>query len=418
MEKNYIEKLGIKAKEAKKSIANASTAQKNKILEVIAGNLRKNVDRILKENEKDIDCAVENGIKEAMVDRLRLTEERINGIADACIELTGLKDPVGQVVEGFVRPNGMKITKTRVPMGVIGIIYESRPNVTVDAASLCIKSGNAVILRGGKEAINSNKVLMDIMRESVAECGFPEDIVQLVADTSRETSTMMMKANGYIDLLIPRGGKGLIKAVVSNATVPVIETGSGNCHIFIDESADFDMAVELTDNGKTQRPSVCNALETCLVHRSIASEILPLIKKRLDEHNVELRGCDETIKILGDSVIPATDEDYDTEFDDYIMTVKVVSDIEEAIEHISKYSTGHSECIVTNNYKNAEKFQKEIDSACVYVNCSTRFTDGGEFGFGAEIGISTQRLHARGPMGLREMTTMKYLITGDGQIRE
>ena len=288
----------------------------------------------------------------------------------------------------------------------------------MDAASLCIKSGNAVILRGGKEAINSNKVLMDIMRESVAECGFPEDIVQIVADTSRETSTMMMKANGYIDLLIPRGGKGLIKAVVSNATVPVIETGSGNCHIFIDESADFDMAVEITDNGKTQRPSVCNALETCLVHKSIASEILPLIKERLDKHNVELRGCDETVKILGDSVIPATDEDYDTEFDDYIMTVKVVSDIEEAIEHISKYSTGHSECIVTNNYKNAEKFQKEIDSACVYVNCSTRFTDGGEFGFGAEIGISTQRLHARGPMGLTELTTFKYLINGEGQIRE
>ena len=415
---NYIEQLGKAAKASKKSIATAGTAKKNEVLEKIAENLRKNIDVILKENEKDTAMAKENGITDAMVDRLRLTPERINDIADACIYLTGLNDPVGEVIEGYTRPNGMRITKTRVPMGVIGIIFESRPNVTVDAATLCIKSGNAAILRGGKEAINSNKILMDIMRESVEECGLPKDIIQLVEDTSRESSNQMMRANGYIDVLIPRGGKGLIKAVVENATVPVIETGSGNCHIYIDESADIDMAVSVTNNGKTQRPSVCNALETCLVHKSVANEFLPKLMEEFKKFNVDVRGCERTVEILGEGIKPATEEDYATEFDDYIMAVKVVDDIDEAIEHISEYSTGHSECIITNDLKNAEKFQREIDSVCVYVNCSTRFTDGGEFGFGAEIGISTQRLHARGPMGLRELTTMKYLINGDGQIRK
>lgn len=415
---NYIEQLGKAAKASKKSIATAVTAKKNEILEKIAENLRKNIDVILKENEKDTAKAKENGITDAMVDRLRLTPERISDIADACIYLTGLNDPVGEVIEGYTRPNGMRITKTRVPMGVIGIIFESRPNVTVDAATLCIKSGNATILRGGKEAINSNKILMDIMREPVEECGLPKDIIQLVEDTSRESSNQMMRANGYIDVLIPRGGKGLIKAVVENATVPVIETGSGNCHIYIDESADIDMAVSVTNNGKTQRPSVCNALETCLVHKSVAKEFLPKLMEEFKKFNVDVRGCERTVEILGEGIKPATEEDYATEFDDYIMAVKVVDDIDEAIEHISEYSTGHSECIITNDLKNAEKFQREIDSACVYVNCSTRFTDGGEFGFGAEIGISTQRLHARGPMGLRELTTMKYLINGDGQIRK
>lgn len=415
---NYIEQLGEAAKKSKKSIATASTAKKNEILEKIAQNLRKNIDVILSENEKDTAMAKENGITDAMVDRLRLTPERINDIADACIYLTRLNDPVGEVIEGYTRPNGMRITKTRVPMGVIGIIFESRPNVTVDAATLCIKSGNAAILRGGKEAINSNKILMDIMRTSVEECGIQKDIIQLVEDTSRESSNQMMKANGYIDVLIPRGGKGLIKAVVENATVPVIETGSGNCHIYIDESADIDMAVSVTNNGKTQRPSVCNALETCLIHKSAAKEFLPKLMDEFKKFDVDVRGCDRTREILGDGIKKATELDYATEFDDYIMAVKVVDDIDEAIEHISKYSTGHSECIITNNLKNAEKFQREIDSACVYVNCSTRFTDGGEFGFGAEIGISTQRLHARGPMGLRELTTMKYLINGDGQIRK
>ncbi len=414
---DYISQLGENAKKARESIANAQTSRKDQILEKIAENLRKNKDRILAGNKKDIENAADNGISEAMTDRLRLSEERIDGIADACMELVSLKDPVGEVVEGYIRPNGMRITKTRVPIGVAGIIYESRPNVTVDAAALCIKSGNAVILRGGKEAINSNKVLMDIMRESVAECGFPKDIVQLVEDTSRDSASMMMKANGYIDVLIPRGGKGLISSVVNNATVPVIETGSGNCHIYIDKSADINMAVDITDNGKTQRPSVCNALETCLVHKDIAETFLPELKKRLDKHNVELRGCEETRRILGDCVIPATDEDYATEFNDYILAIKVTEGIEEAISHIGRYSTGHSECIITQDLVSAEKFQKEVDSACVYVNCSTRFTDGGEFGLGAEIGISTQRLHARGPMGLEGLTTFKYLINGNGQTR-
>lgn len=415
---DYISQLGENARKSKASIANASTKDKNHILEVIASNLLDNTERILESNKKDLESAKDNGISDAMSDRLRLTEGRIKDMSDACRELIALKDPVGEVLEGSVRPNGMRITKTRVPMGVIGIIYESRPNVTVDAATLCIKSGNAVILRGGKEAINSNKVLIDIMRESVAECGFPMDIVQLVCDTSRETASAMMKANGYIDVLIPRGGKGLINAVVNNATVPVIETGSGNCHIYIDNTLDLDMAVNITDNGKTQRPSVCNALETCLVHKGIAETFLPLLKERLDRHNVELRGCSETMRILGDSVKPATEEDYATEYNDYILAIKVVENIEEAIAHISKYSTGHSECIITQNISNAEKFQKEVDSACVYVNCSTRFTDGNEFGFGAEIGISTQRLHARGPMGLNELTTFKYLINGSGQTRD
>ena len=415
---DYISQLGENARKSKASIANASTKDKNHILEVIASNLLDNTERILESNKKDLESSKDNGISDAMSDRLRLTEGRIKDMSDACRELIALKDPAGEVLEGSVRPNGMRITKTRVPMGVIGIIYESRPNVTVDAATLCIKSGNAVILRGGKEAINSNKVLMDIMRESVAECGFPMDIVQLVCDTSRETASAMMKANGYIDVLIPRGGKGLINAVVNNATVPVIETGSGNCHIYIDNTLDLDMAVNITDNGKTQRPSVCNALETCLVHKGIAETFLPLLKERLDRHNVELRGCSETMRILGGNVKPATEEDYATEYNDYILAIKVVENIEEAIAHISKYSTGHSECIITQDISNAEKFQKEVDSACVYVNCSTRFTDGNEFGFGAEIGISTQRLHARGPMGLNELTTFKYLINGSGQTRD
>ena len=414
---NYIEELGKKAQAAKKSLLTASTGEKNQILEAIAKKLLENQDKILAENEKDIANARDNGISETMVDRLRLTADRIQGIADACIYLVNLEDPVGQILEGSTRPNGMKITKLRVPMGVVGIIYESRPNVTVDAASLCIKSGNAAILRGGKEAICSNKVLMDTMREAVKECGFPEDIVQLVEDTSREVSTQMMKANGLIDVLIPRGGAGLIQAVVNNATIPVIETGTGNCHIYIDQMADLNMAVSIADNGKTQRPSVCNALETCLVHKDKAEEFLPMLKAKLDEHQVEIHGCEVTQKILGDCVIPATEEDYATEYLDYTIAIKVVDSIEEAIAHIGTYSTGHSECIVTESYASAQKFQQEVDSACVYVNCSTRFTDGGEFGLGAEIGISTQKLHARGPMGLKELTTMKYLISGNGQIR-
>lgn len=352
-----------------------------------------------------------------MVDRLRLTKERIKGIADACMELVNLEDPVGEVLQGSVRPNGMRITKVRVPMGVIGIIYESRPNVTVDAGALCLKSGNAAILRGGKEAIHSNMILVNLMQRALETSGFAKETIQLVEDTSREVSTQMMQANGYIDVLIPRGGAGLIQAVVQNATVPVIETGTGNCHIYVDDSADLEMAVQITDNGKTQRPSVCNALETCLVHKDVADKFLPMLQKVFEKHQVEIRGCERTKAILGDSVVLATPQDYATEFLDYIMSIKVVDSIEEAIAHIRKYSTGHSECIITESYRHAEQFQKEIDSACVYVNCSTRFTDGGEFGLGAEIGISTQKLHVRGPMGLKELTTMKYLINGSGQIR-
>ncbi len=414
---NVIEEMGKKAKVVNGKLANANTSQKNKGLFAIAKVLRENIKLILQENEKDIANAIENGMSKSMQDRLLLTEARIQSIANACEKLASLEDPVGTIDGGHVCPNGMKITKVRVPMGVIGIIYEARPNVTVDAAALCFKSGNAVILRGGKEAFHSNNCLTNLMRQAIQKAGFPADCIQLVKDTSRETSVMMMKANGYIDVLIPRGGAGLIKAVVQNATVPVIETGTGNCHLFVDASADLEMAVEILNNGKTQRPSVCNALESCLVHKDVAKEFLPIMKAKLDEHQVELRGCEVTKEILGDCVVLATDEDYATEFLDYILSVKVVDDVDAAIEHVQTYTTGHSECIVTESLQNAEKFQKHIDAAAVYVNCSTRFTDGEEFGLGAEIGISTQKLHARGPMGLKELTTVKYLINGSGQIR-
>ena len=413
----YIETLGANAAAAKKSLISADTQKKNAALAKIAEALVKRSGEIIEANAADLKAARENGMSVSMQDRLMLNEDRIKGISSAIEELIKLEDPIGKVDSGSVRPNGMRITKVRVPMGVIGMIYESRPNVTADAATLCLKTGNAVILRGGKEAYNSNKCICNIMREAVCEAGFPKDIIQFVDDTTREVTTELMKCSKYLDLLIPRGGAGLIKAVTQNATVPVIETGTGNCHIYIDKSADIEMGVNITDNGKTQRPSVCNALETLLVHKDIAEKFLPAVKAKLDEHNVELRGCPETVRILGDCVVPATEEDYATEFGDYIMAVKVVNDIDKAIEHIGKYSTGHSECIVTNDLANAEKFKTEVDSACVYVNASTRFTDGGMFGFGAEIGISTQKLHARGPMGLYEITSNKYLIDGNGQIR-
>ena len=413
----YIETLGANAAAAKKSLISADTEKKNAALQKIAEALLAHSSEIIVANAADLKAARENGMSVSMQDRLMLNEDRIKGISDAVSELIKLEDPIGRVDNGSVRPNGLRITKVRVPMGVIGMIYESRPNVTADAATLCLKTGNAVILRGGKEAYNSNKCICNIMRDAVEKAGFPKDIIQFVDDTTREVTTELMKCNKYLDLLIPRGGAGLIRAVTQNATVPVIETGTGNCHIYIDNSADIEMGVNITDNGKTQRPSVCNALETLLVHKDIAEKFLPAVKAKLDEHNVELRGCPETVRILGDCVTPATDDDYATEFGDYIMAVKVVNDIDEAIEHIGKYSTGHSECIVTNDLKNAEKFKQEVDSACVYVNASTRFTDGGMFGFGAEIGISTQKLHARGPMGLYEITSNKYLIDGNGQIR-
>ena len=413
---SYILTLGENAKKVKSELMTASTGKKNDALIKISEELKNNIDLIIEKNKIDLDNAEKNGMSKSMLDRLMLDEKRINSIANACINLSKLDDPVGEVTGGGVRPNGMKIEKVRVPMGVIGIIYEARPNVTVDAASLCLKSGNTVILRGGKEAFESNKILMTLMRSAVVKAGFSADIMQLVEDTSRETATEMMKLNGYIDVLIPRGGAGLISSVVKNATVPVIETGTGNCHLYVDETADLEMAVNILNNGKTQRPSVCNALESLLVNEKIAKEFLPLAKKKLDESGVEFRGCEKTKEILPD-IISATEEDYATEFLDYIISVKVVADVDEAISHISKYTTGHSECIVTKSLENAEKFQLSIDAAAVYVNCSTRFTDGEEFGLGAEIGISTQKLHARGPMGLRELTTTKYLISGKGQIR-
>ena len=414
---NYAETLGAKAKASEKALRCATSEQKDKALAAIEKALLDNTDRILAANALDLENAVKNGMPAAMQDRLRLTEDRIKGIAQGVADVIKLDDPIGTADSGSVRPNGMRITKIRVPLGVIGIIFESRPNVTVDAAVLCLKAGNVVILRGGKEAYNSNKCLCDIMRSAIAEAGMPEDAVQFVDDTTREVTTQLMKCSNYLDVLIPRGGGGLIRAVKENATVPVIETGVGNCHVFVDETADIEMAVNIVDNGKTQRPSVCNAIESLLVHESIAEKALPAIKARLDGHNVEIRGCEKTAAILGDCVVPATEEDYATEFLDYIISVKVVSGIDEAIDHISKYTTGHSECIVTNSLANADRFRNEIDAAAVYVNASTRFTDGGMFGFGAEIGISTQKLHARGPMGLRELTSMKYLIDGNGQIR-
>ena len=413
----YIETLGANAKASEKAMRCASTEQKNKALAAIEKALNENTEKILAANALDLEAAVKNGMSPAMQDRLRLTAERIKGIADGVGDVIMLEDPIGSADGSTVRPNGMRITKIRVPLGTIGIIFESRPNVTVDAAALCLKTGNTVILRGGKEAYNSNKCLCEIMRKAIEESGLPANAVQFVDDTTREVTTQLMKCNTYLDVLIPRGGGGLIRAVKENATVPVIETGVGNCHVYVDESADFDMAVNIVDNGKTRRPSVCNAVESLLVHEKIADKVLPLIKARLDDHNVEIRGCERTAAILGECVVPAADEDYATEFLDYIIAVKVVKDIDEAIDHISKYTTGHSECIVTNDLANAEKFKNEIDAAAVYVNVSTSFTDGGMFGLGAEIGISTQKLHARGPMGLRELTSMKYLIDGNGQIR-
>jgi glutamate-5-semialdehyde dehydrogenase len=415
----YIQDLGRKAKACKSRIATASTMEKNDALMEIAYVLRRCKAEIIEANNIDIQNARARKMSESLIDRLALSEDRIEGMAQACEKLTALSDPIGEVVSGSVRPNGMSIRKVRVPMGVIGMIYEARPNVTVDAAILCLKSGNCCILRGGKEAINSNMILVELMRKAVSCAGLDADIIQLVSNTDRELAVEMMRANDYIDLLIPRGGARLIKTVVQNATVPVIETGTGNCHVYVDQSADLKMAVDIVDNGKTSRPSVCNAVETCLVHKSVAEKFLPMLKARLDEHNVEIRGDEMTAYILGrENVTPADEDDYATEFLDYIIAVKVVDDLAEAIEHISKYSTGHSECIVTESLFSAQEFTKRIDAAAVYVNVSTRFTDGEMFGLGAELGISTQKLHARGPMGLREMTTTKYIVTGNGQIRK
>ncbi len=411
-----IDEMGIKAKAAARKLAVAGE-KKNDALKAIAMALTENTDKIIAANRLDLENGEKNGLSAALIDRLRLDEGRIKGIADGVLEVAALPDPIGTVISGSTRPNGMEIRKVRVPLGVIGIIFESRPNVTADAAVLCLKSGNAVILRGGKEAINSNKCLTYIMQDAIESAGLDRNSVQLIEDTTRQSSVELMELTEYLDVLIPRGGKGLIKAVVENAKVPVIETGAGNCHVYVDESADIDMAANIIYNAKTSRPSVCNAIETILVHQNAAEKALPIIKARLDEKNVELRGCEKTRKILGESVKPADESDWETEYGDYILAVKVVSSMDEAISHIAKYSTGHSECIITKDYKNARLFTSSVDSAAVYVNVSTRFTDGGMFGLGAEIGISTQKLHTRGPMGLNELTSVKFIIEGDGQVR-
>ena len=411
----YIETLGANAKAAEPAISVMGTNEKNRVLSEISSLLRSHVTEIIGANKLDIETARANGMSEAMIDRLTLTEQRIGGMADGVDKVISLPDPVGAVIGGSDLPNGLHVIKKRVPIGTIGIIFESRPNVTLDAATLCFKAGNTVILRGGSDAINSNKALVGLMRTALRNCGVNENAVQLVEDTSRAVANAMMKLNKYIDLLIPRGGGGLIHAVIENATIPVIQTGEGNCHVYVDESADIDMAVNIINNAKTQRPSVCNAIENILVHEKAAPELF----RKLDmlwQGRVAIRGDEETAKLVKVEKI-ADDTDYATEFLDYRLSSKVVKSLDEAIEHINRFGTKHSECIVTQSLRSAEIFQQRIDAAAVYVNASTRFTDGFEFGLGAEIGISTQKLHARGPMGLEALTTYKYLINGNGQIR-
>ena len=407
--------MGQAAKEASVVLAKLRTPEKNKALIASAKALEQNMDKILAANKVDVEMAVENGIKGAFIDRLTLNEKRIKDMANGLRDVAALPDPIGEVLYMKTLDNGLIVGQKRVPMGVIGIIFEARPNVTSDAFGLCLKAGSATILRGGKEAFNSNTTIVNIFRDALEKIGMPKDCVQMVEDTSRETATEMMRLNGYIDLLIPRGGAGLIKSVVMNSTVPVIETGIGNCHVYVDETADLEKAVRIVLNAKTQRPGVCNSCESLLVHENIAEKFIPMIIKELKEKKVEIRG-DEIFVNAG--AVPASEEDWGTEYDDLIISARVVRNVDEAIEHIRKYGTGHSEAIITENYTNAQKFLDEVDAAAVYVNASTRFTDGGEFGFGAEIGISTQKLHARGPMGLKEITTTKYIIYGNGQIRE
>lgn len=404
------------AKNAAYELVKAPEDLKNNALEAIANALVVNADKILDANKIDIENAKKNGIREAMIDRLTLTKERIEGIAEGVRQVKALKDPIGETIKKWTRPNGLKILQKRVPMGVIAIIYEARPNVTVDAAVLCLKASNACILRGGSEAINSNKALMSVMQSAAYAVGIPEGSLNIIEDTSRQTATELMKMNGYIDLLIPRGGAGLIRSVVENATVPVVETAAGNCHVYVDRDADFDMAVQIVLNSKVSRPSVCNASETLLVDSAIAEKFIPIIFTALKVHGVEIR-ADEKSKEFSPHVNDATDEDYYTEYNDYIIAVKVVDGVGEAISHINKYNTKHSEAIVTENTETAERFLNEVDASSVYVNASTRFTDGFEFGFGAEIGISTQKMHARGPMGLEALTSVKYNIIGNGQVR-
>lgn len=408
--------IGKRVKAASVSLAVASTEEKNRILNAIARALRENCEKIITANAVDLENGKNNGLSEALLDRLLLNKDRVFSMAKGIEDVVALADPVGRILWETQRPNGIKIQRVSTPLGVIGIIYEARPNVTSDAVALAIKSGNCAILRGGKEAFNSNSAIMDIMRAAIKAEGFNPDVVELVRDTSRESSTALMRMNKYVDVLIPRGSAKLINAVVENSTVPVIETGAGNCHIYVDEFADIDMASEIVYNAKTQRISVCNTAESLVIHKNIAELALIAIKSRLDEKNVILYGDDTACEICPD-IERATDDDYATEYLDYKMSVKIVSSLDEATAHIRKYSTGHSECIITENLENAEKFMNSIDSSAVYHNASTRFTDGGEFGFGAEIGISTQKLHARGPLGLPQLNSFKYKIYGNGQVR-
>ena len=405
------------ARRVRHAVAKLGTNDKNRGLRAIADALVAHADEIMEANRIDIENGRASGLNEGLIDRLMLDEKRIAGIAEGCRQVAALPDPVGEVLWMRKTPNGLNIGQKRVPMGVIGIIYEARPNVTVDAAALCLKSGNVCLLRGGKEAIRSNKALVQVMRWALEQEGACPDAVQLVEDTSRQSAKEMMALNRYLDVLIPRGGAGLIRTVVENSSVPVIQTGVGNCHIYVDSPCDLEMAVRIVDNAKTSRPSVCNAAETLLVHRDVAGEFLPMAARALQKSHTQLRGCPRTMEILKEAAIPATEEDYATEFEDYILAIRVVDSLDEALEHIARYSTGHSEAIVTDSYPNSRRFLEEVDAAAVYVNASTRFTDGGEFGFGAEIGISTQKLHTRGPMGLPELTTVKYQIEGSGQIR-
>ncbi|MCD7775611.1 MAG: glutamate-5-semialdehyde dehydrogenase [Clostridiales bacterium] len=412
----YLNKIGEQAKAAEKILSCASSQLKNNALLEISAAISQSAEEILEANRIDIENAKQSGMREAMIDRLTLNKERIDKIADSVKEIAALDDPVGKTLSGSTLANGLKISKVTVPLGVIAVIYEARPNVTPDAASLCLKSGNAVILRGGKEAINSNKSIAEIMRKAVKKAGLPEDCIQLIEKTDKETAADLMRLNDYVDVLIPRGGKGLIHSVVENSTVPVIRTGEGNCHIYVDKDADINKAAEIIYNAKTSRVSVCNACESLVIHKDIAELALIAIKEKLDKKNVTIVG-DEIVRSIIPDAVPASEEDWAAEYLDYKISVKVVNSIDEAIAHIEKYSTRHSESIITESYSAAEKFIAEIDSSAVYVNASTRFTDGGEFGFGAEIGISTQKLHARGPVGLPELTSYKYIVRGNGQVR-
>ena len=411
-----LETLGRNAKEAEIVLRNLDTAKKNQVLEAVADSLVADSKALLTANAIDVENGRKNQMPEGLVDRLMLTEARIASMAEGLRQVAALEDPIGEVTGMKKRPNGLLIGQKRVPLGVIGIIYEARPNVTADAFALCFKTGNVVILKGGSDAIHSNTAIVDCIRRTLDENGITKDAIQLISDTSRETAGEFMKMNEYVDVLIPRGGKGLIKAVVNNSTIPVIETGTGNCHIYVDESADLQMAVDIVMNAKTQRVGVCNACESLLVHEKVKDAFLPVLAERLRTKNVEMR-ADEEAKALIPDAVTATEEDWGTEYLDYILSIKVVGSADEAIRHINRYNTGHSEAIITRDYNNAQKFLDEVDAAAVYVNASTRFTDGFEFGFGAEIGISTQKLHARGPMGLLALTSTKYIIYGNGQIR-